>query len=606
MRSQRILRRIWKTGTYLLLPWTLVLSSCALPPHAGPASPVPPSAADAELPVVVTKSRPAPPPADDPLIAPEPSTDPTGAIFYVSDCDAGADSDCVPGDDHNDGREPEAPWRTYEKARSEFSRLEPGDAIAFARGGVFTHAGSYRWNNAECRSETRCFIMDYNPPWGSGDESRPRIVGGSYGFDFSNSGGPRHHEGYVVRNLVLSNDGDKSRDRRWGIFFFNDIDDVLLEDLVIEGFSIAVHLASGKDEALSERIVLRDSRIVDNSSQGWLGGATGVRIENNHFENNGFGSTSQHAALRHHNLYLNESSEGVVIRGNSLHRSSMFDHDGNSGTPTLCYGTSLVVHGSHKELVIEDNTVYEDHAGRHCWGISVDGGRGYDAFEGLTIRRNRVVNVGAVSIGCTSCSDTSIENNVIVQHNVGFEAYGIQVPTKRRPKGDGPTSNVRVHHNSLYFDGDDAVAIALGEGGRGFSLVGNATAHAGSGRLICSELDLEGADYQQVDHNTCHHVDASKVTWAYYRGEDFDLAAWQARSGFDRHSAVQDPHFAAPKAPAHDLALTASSSLIDAATTPGCPAEDIDGAPRPQGQGCDIGAFEFAAPANPARRTDKR
>ena len=587
------------TAALALLAWP-ILTACETAPRRDRTMPLPAPRAPVVEPAVTPPSA-VLPLAEEPQENRDPFEGPTGTIYYVSDCRQGADPDCVPGDDQNDGRDPSAPWRTYEKARQEFARLAPGEAIAFAQGGVFHHAERYRWNNARCRADAPCFIMDYAPPGSSGDEPKPRIIGGSYGFDFSNAGDPRHHEGYVIRNLMLSSDGEP-HDRRWGIFLYNDVDDVLLDAIVIEGFSIGVHLSGGKGEEVSERIVLRNSRIVDNGNQGWLGGASGVRIENNLFENNGFNASTKHAAIRHHNLYFSETSKGAVIRGNTLHRASLFDDDGRVATPPRCYGTSLVVHGHHEDLVIEDNTVYEEHAARNCYGISIDGGRGHDAFRGISIRRNRVLDVGAVAIGCTSCADVLIENNVIVQTGKTFGAHGILVPTKRRPSGDGATSDVRVRHNSLYFAGGDATAIQIGVEGEGYEIVGNAVAHAGPGRLVCYAVDTSNARYEAVDHNICHHARSEYAVWIEDRGKGFDLEAWRRRTDFDRSSALKDPHFAAPSAPTRDLALTARSlGLIDAADPAVCPPEDIQLAPRPQGRGCDIGAFEFSGGSKPAR-----
>ena len=60
---------------------------------------------------------------------------PDAATYYVCECAAGADEDCIPGDDANSGSSPTEPWRTYEMARSQFNSLAAGDAIRFCRGG---------------------------------------------------------------------------------------------------------------------------------------------------------------------------------------------------------------------------------------------------------------------------------------------------------------------------------------------------------------------------------------------------------------------------------------------------------------------------------------
>lgn len=175
-----------------------------------------------------------------------------------------------------------------------------------------------------------------------------------------------------------------------GFFLYNDIDDVLIENVSLDGFSIGVHAASSNPcsndpdcDGLNERLTVRKATIVNSSAQGHLGGSNELLIEDSYFENNGDGTAYDH------NIYVSHADD-MVIRGNELYRSSLNE----SGS---CGGTSLVGHGVMDNLLIENNLVREDigKAEQGCWGIAIDSG--YDSaeqFANLVIRGNRVENVG--------------------------------------------------------------------------------------------------------------------------------------------------------------------------------------------------------------------
>ena len=96
-----------------------------------------------------------------------------GAVHYVCDCAARAEPGCRPGDDGNDGRSPERPFRSYEKARKTFGSAKAGDVIAFCRGGSFEVKGDTRWFAPGCRADQPCVIRDYDPPWHA--EKKPEL-----------------------------------------------------------------------------------------------------------------------------------------------------------------------------------------------------------------------------------------------------------------------------------------------------------------------------------------------------------------------------------------------------------------------------------------------
>ena len=73
-----------------------------------------------------------------------------------------------------------------------------------------------------------------------------------------------------------------------------------------------------------------------------------------------------------------------------------------------------------------------------------------------------------------------------------------------------------------------------------------------------------------------------------------DLTAWQAL-GHDANSAVAGPEASLFVAPGSDLhPLSASAQMVDAGTAAvsAVVAEDLDGTPRPLGNGFDIGCYE--------------
>jgi hypothetical protein len=520
---------------------------------------------------------------------PDDGLDPTaGTIYYACDCGTDADADCQPGDDSAAGTSEDASWQTYGKARAEFANLSPGDSIAFCRGGAFTvdSSSGNRWVNDQCQAADPCIVRDYPPPWGSGDEDRPIIqaAAGERGFALEDGGNSNHEEGYVFLNLDVRGSGGGN-----GFFIYNDIDDVLICNVAIDGFDIGVHAAGSNppeagSDALNERIVVRLSQITNNPGQGWLGGCNGCAVEYCTFENNGSAQS-----ILNHNIYFSGSSGGVAhdmrAIGNDLYRSAMVS--------TECEGVSFVVHGEHDGLVIEGNTVREDvgAASPGCWGIAVDTGYGSaEEFRNVVIRGNTVINVGNVAIGTNACENCLIENNVVIQEQA-FGTTGIAVPNRARDAGDLPMTGVTIRNNSIYF-GANATGrgIVLGDEGTDHVLVSNAVHYAGSNSgFNCFALDLPSSSYTAVDHNLCFFPNASGAEWVDGAG---DLAAWQSSSSLDGSSLVADPAFTSLTGPGYDLAPSAATSPLVDAGHPSLSAPD-DHAGQSRDAQPDIGAHEW-------------
>jgi len=506
----------------------------------------------------------------------------TATTYYVCECDNQADGDCVNGNDANIGDSVNAPWRTFEQARSQFSSLAAGDAILFCQGGAFDASNTNdRWVNTNCTTSAPCTVADYTPHWASGDENRPIIwrTAQADGFALEDGGNAEHEEGYIFRNLDMRCVGCN----RNGFFLYNDIDDVLIDNVSIDGFTIGVHAAGSNNcnvndpdcDGLNERLTVRNATIINNERQGHLGGNNGLLIEDSYFENNGNGTVFDH------NIYVSNADD-MVIRGNELYRSSL-NESGN------CGGVPLVGHGVMDNLLIEDNLIREDigKAEQGCWGIAIDAGYGSaEQFSDVVIRGNRVENVGNTAIGVSSCIDCVIENNVIIHEQV-FGVTGIAVPDRSPGVGDATTTNVTIRNNSLSISSSGR-GISVIDEGNSHQIVSNAIRYSGSNNgWDCLRATLPAASYEAIDYNVCGF---SSGSWA----QGFSaLSDWQGQ-GWGQQSQEADPGFLS------DTILIAgseSAAMVDAGHPTLSAPTSINGIIRDGNP--DAGAYEFGVGLTP-------
>jgi hypothetical protein len=328
---------------------------------------------------------------------------------------------CNSGSDSNPGMSPSKPLATFDFAMTKFNTLKAGDSVLLCRNGTFTSANP-RLFNQNCKPELPCTIADYTAP-NSPANTTPPLIKSSNGtgvIKFEDGGPADHDGGYQIKNLYLKGAG-----KGYGIFLFNDIDSLTVENVVIDGFEIGMYSAGANGPSaganqVNENITLRNSTITNNSGQGWLGGCNNCLIDNNKFINNGYAK-----AIYNHNLYISGSNNfGITVSNNTLYKSAF--------VAGKCSGVSLVVHGVLTGLTIKSNKVYEDlnAANATCWGISVDPGYATEeSFTNVLIANNTITNVGNVGIGCASCTDVQIKSNNI-NHAQDFSFTGIVVPVR--------------------------------------------------------------------------------------------------------------------------------------------------------------------------------
>tara|TARA_R110002074_G_scaffold402227_1_gene605080 strand:+ start:216 stop:1967 length:1752 start_codon:yes stop_codon:yes gene_type:complete len=401
---------------------------------------------------------------------------------------------CDTGNDENSGTSTFAPFKSVLRGLRAFNEMQGGDSVLFCRGGTFNIIPSSSLYNTKCSASNVCTIGAY------GEGERPIIISKGNtrpaAIHFSDGGAPSKSGGYVVKDLILVSDGTTP----YGVELINDVDDVLLDNLQIQGFGIGVYSAgsnavtSSDVNGTNDRVTLRNSSIIDNGDQGWLGGGTDILIENNAFQNNGYS-----LAVFNHNIYINGSitspTSGVIIRGNTLYKSAIVNGE--------CKGVSLVGHGVMNNILIENNTIKEDEgkAGDGCWGIAIDAGYAQieEEFNNLTIRNNTIINVGGLAIGCSSCVGVSIEGNTIVDPS-GILYVGISVPN--RGEDAVKSKDVTISGNRVLLNRLDNSGISVA-GSNVFSVVNNSIEQPSSAYTACIKRASTNAD-TDISSNQCN------------------------------------------------------------------------------------------------------
>jgi hypothetical protein len=521
----------------------------------------------------------------------------TGTVHYVCDCQTGASANCVPGDDKNDGTSPATPLRSFSKAGSTFGKMPAGDTVALCRGGLWI-GGAVTIANPNCRKDASCDLRDYAAPWGDGSEPRPilTIDGGSSGrtmISFTHT--PSHQEGFRILNLDLRGGLNDT-----AIFFWNETTDVDLCNLSMDGFATSINMSGGDqpDYGTPANIVLRGSRITNNSDIGYIAVCDNCAIEECYFDNNGARSTTTHSVYFASQEW---SSDGQIVVhetvGMRLSRSEIHH------SAIQCKGAPVVVHGRHRDVVIENNLVDSSSATDTCWGPGVGcGAYPYGCwFRNTIIRGNTIKGLGNAGMENDNCTGCLFENNLIIMNRAGNGiTLGGQTP---RPSGDSgysrndgqlddPTDKAVVRNNTIYFTGDAASGRGISvASGVGHTLENNAiyfaAAKAGASDNLCYGLPSGATTaIAAVDYNVC--LIPSGAHWTSSRGSGaMSLQDWQGQSGMDQHSLMADPMFAgAPD----DFTPASGSPLVNAGNPAQSSAVDLNGKARDSKP--DIGAIE--------------
>lgn len=197
----------------------------------------------------------------------------------------------------------------------------------------------------------------------------------------------------------------------------------------------------------------------------------------------------------------------------------------------------------------------------------------YENIRGI-VRNNFIRDTVYAGIGLYAPKDAQVLNNTLVDtaqtaHSPIY--FGVTYQDWEPGAGRPPSLNPLIRNNLVFQSNGlptDCVYIRYSDDLGGLSGLSG----------------MPNMDYNLYRHtNTCTFTDRRPGSAL----EAGTFAQWQAHINGDAHSLTTDPNLAA------DGSLLAGSPAIDSGDAVHCPFVDLRGIPRPQGIGCDIGAYEY-------------
>jgi len=358
----------------------------------------------------------------------------TGTVLHFSDCQAGAAAGCAPGSNANPGTQT-APKQNL--AGLNVNTLPAGSRLLFNRGGAWA-AFSVRLENLNTTVAAPLTFDAYGSgpaPWLQVASGNMFNLGGGW-MNTTNDGG------YVIRNLKLDGMGTA----QWGVWFVQNVRDVLIENSEVTGFGIGINSNAGTPHDV-RGVTLRNNNINRNRAMGLLGHYNDLLIEGNLFEANNFsGSTFDHGS------YLG-GGNNITIRDNRYLRNSVVNG--------VCQGGNMTFHGQIDGMLIEGNTIEQDAAAEQCWLMSIT--QGYSSaewFRNTVIRNNRLINGGNTVMAVQSAPGVLIEGNVTINTQATTQtSFAVGSGPGPYADGDDPDSGAIVRNNTACQSGGAAGSV---------------------------------------------------------------------------------------------------------------------------------------------------
>ncbi|MGH7599444.1 MAG: right-handed parallel beta-helix repeat-containing protein, partial [bacterium] len=306
-------------------------------------------------------------------------------------------------------------------------------------------------------------------------------------------------------------------------FFISEADHAIVEGLTIRRANRA-----GLRISLSDSVFVRDCTFADNGRWGVFTNFSNYTLIEN---------CETYGAVDEHGIYISNSSDYPIIRGNVIHhnRANGIHLNGDLSQG----GDGIISHG-----LIEGNIIYEN---------GVGGGSGIN-MDGVT--------------------DTIVRNNLLYDnHASGISVYQID--------GGSGSKNNRLLNNTIIMPADGRWAINIPDlDDTGNKIFNNIlfSSHGFRGSILIPTANLAGFE---SDYNII--VDRFSIDGG---NSMISLTAWKAL-GHDAHSFIATPAQLFVNPAAQDYRLKAGSPAIDVGITLNDVLKDLTGLSRPVGRAFD-------------------
>lgn len=213
----------------------------------------------------------------------------------------------------------------------------------------------------------------------------------------------------------------------------------------------------------------------------------------------------------------------------------------------------------------------------------------YDVFDGFDISARDTILNSCLAHDCWNGAYKLWQDNVKLVNCIGYRCVGAIVELD----WDGDPG-VTTLINCTFFAAE-SYTIWVENAGDTLHMYNCILAGGANIGLAFEQRAIGG---YRGDYNLFHNVNPDRAIAVGYEDEfslgQVESGSWTAYSGQDRNSVVVHTDsglFADVVLP--DLRLTHTSPAVDRGTAVGAPPDDHDGSPRPMGNGCDIGAYEY-------------